>query len=298
MQRLCLPTFGIIYCLTNQVNGKVYVGQTTQPLEVRWQTHVLEAKNGGDTFLYRAIRKYSPESFSRTVLLVCQDREELDHSEIFYIRSFDSTNPDKGYNMTLGGTGGPMVGEARLRHLQAIRNPERLAKVSQALKGKPSGMLGRRHSEETKSKIRQANLGREISGEARAKISQSWEHRVVSEETRLKLSKIGKGRIVSSETAQKISQAKKGRPSPLLGVKQSPELIAKRAEKLKGRRPSEECIQKSRLANLGRRITEETRRKLSIAHSGRSLSAEHKAKLLAGLQLRWQRFRAQQNSEV
>jgi predicted GIY-YIG superfamily endonuclease len=42
---------GLIYLITNTVNGKRYIGQTVRTLRQRWQQHVRDAKQGVDTLL-------------------------------------------------------------------------------------------------------------------------------------------------------------------------------------------------------------------------------------------------------
>jgi hypothetical protein len=54
-----------------------------------------------------------------------------------------------------------------------MKRPEVAEKVSQKKKGKPSSRLGVVLSEETKEKLRQANLGKSHTPEARAKMSAS-----------------------------------------------------------------------------------------------------------------------------
>ena len=36
--------YGIVYLIINKVNGKMYVGQTTQKLNNRWGRHKIDAK--------------------------------------------------------------------------------------------------------------------------------------------------------------------------------------------------------------------------------------------------------------
>lgn len=54
---------GLIYLVTNRVNGKEYVGQTRRPLRVRKSNHLRDARNGFKGVFNDAIRKYSPSSF-------------------------------------------------------------------------------------------------------------------------------------------------------------------------------------------------------------------------------------------
>ena len=91
-----------IYKITNQLNGKVYIGQSVN-IEQRWKRHKQEVKNGNKTYkLYNAIRKYGIENFSFEVLEECL-RDELNEKEIYYIKKYNSYC--NGYNSTLGGQG-------------------------------------------------------------------------------------------------------------------------------------------------------------------------------------------------
>ena len=49
---------GSIYCITNTINSKVYVGKTLLPIQKRFQQHLQDAKRFIDRPLYRAINKY------------------------------------------------------------------------------------------------------------------------------------------------------------------------------------------------------------------------------------------------
>ncbi|MBR3745690.1 MAG: GIY-YIG nuclease family protein, partial [Selenomonadaceae bacterium] len=89
--------FGVVYLITNQIDGKPYVGQTTRTLEQRFAEH---AK--ADSLIGKAIRKYGAENFSIEVLAECKTQEELDDKERFYIEKMDCKHP-KGYNANDGG---------------------------------------------------------------------------------------------------------------------------------------------------------------------------------------------------
>ena len=57
---------GFIYLITNNVNGKRYVGQTRNDIATRWRGHKSNAKNpNGQKFaIHLAIDKYGIENFS------------------------------------------------------------------------------------------------------------------------------------------------------------------------------------------------------------------------------------------
>lgn len=90
---------GIIYKITNKVNGKSYIGQTRYTIEFRWKQHQHKKDN---TYFHNAIHKYGVENFNVEILEEC-NIEVLDSREIFYIAKFDTFN--NGYNLTIGGDG-------------------------------------------------------------------------------------------------------------------------------------------------------------------------------------------------
>ena len=94
---------GIIYKITNDINNKVYIGQTIQPLNTRWRSHKVRGKNPSfNTGLYGATKKYGAENFDINIVISC-DESELNEMEIYYIDKYDTYN--NGYNRTIGGEG-------------------------------------------------------------------------------------------------------------------------------------------------------------------------------------------------
>jgi group I intron endonuclease len=79
---------GIIYCYTNLINGKKYVGQTINPRQ-RYNAHKSTAFNEKDpeynSPLHRAFRKYGYENFKYEILAEAETIEELNGLEIYYI---------------------------------------------------------------------------------------------------------------------------------------------------------------------------------------------------------------------
>jgi group I intron endonuclease len=95
----------LIYSLTNLINGKVYIGQTTHyKLSERWSARLDTSK--ANLHLRRAINKYGSASFDRKVLCYASCQEELDLLETFFICVFKSTDRRYGYNKATGGNGG------------------------------------------------------------------------------------------------------------------------------------------------------------------------------------------------
>lgn len=96
----------IIYKIVNQVNGKVYIGQTTKSIEKRFQGHVARANGGYKGKLYPAMRKYGIDNFKIELVETCISIEQLNEREIYWINYYNSI--DDGYNIALGGETNPM----------------------------------------------------------------------------------------------------------------------------------------------------------------------------------------------
>ena len=93
---------GLIYKIENQVNGKVYIGQTQQSLRQRKAEHLARLRaNERQHKLYRAMRKYGDENFIFTEFASVLDTNDLDALEIEVIADHNCYN--RGYNSTPGG---------------------------------------------------------------------------------------------------------------------------------------------------------------------------------------------------
>lgn len=92
-----------IYKITNKINNKCYIGQSTR-IQDRWKEHSsnYEHKRHPELPLYKAMEKYGIKNFSFMVLQECQ-KEELDEKEKYWIKYFNSTLQDHGYNIRSGG---------------------------------------------------------------------------------------------------------------------------------------------------------------------------------------------------
>lgn len=92
-----------IYKITNNINGKCYIGQSID-IYYRWFTHqnpkIWQSDKG--KALYRAFIKYGIDNFMFEIIEVCP-RKKLDEREKHWI-SFYKSYKD-GYNMTKGGQG-------------------------------------------------------------------------------------------------------------------------------------------------------------------------------------------------
>lgn len=96
---------GTIYKIENNINGKIYIGQTIQELKIRFKRHcsfsaLSEAE--ANMPIKKAIKKYGKENFTISVIEECDD-SIINEREIFWIEKYDSFK--NGYNATLGGGG-------------------------------------------------------------------------------------------------------------------------------------------------------------------------------------------------
>lgn len=94
---------GYIYKITNNINGKCYIGKTERTIKVRWSEHIRLSRLKLDLPLYRAFSKYGVDNFSIEEIEQC-DSTTIDEREIYWIDYFNSYR--KGYNCTAGGEGG------------------------------------------------------------------------------------------------------------------------------------------------------------------------------------------------
>lgn len=90
-----------IYCITNKINNKKYVGLTTKPIKLRFYYHKYLAEHNKGYYLHAAMRKYGIENFEIEKLDTAKNIKELKEKEIEYIRKLDTFR--NGYNLTEGG---------------------------------------------------------------------------------------------------------------------------------------------------------------------------------------------------
>ena len=197
--------YGVIYKITNKINGKVYIGQTTSSFDLRYRGDL--HKYTHNIHLKRAIEKYGIENFLiEKEFKVAYSKDELDNLEKEYIIKFDCIN--NGYNLREGGSNGKFSEESKL-------------KMSESRKGEKSYWYGRKHTEKTKKILSEINTGsnhpfygKHHSYESKIKISKSTRGKKNhfygkhhSDETKKILSEKHKGKTISEETRLKMSKA-------------------------------------------------------------------------------------------
>ena len=131
----------LIYKVTNNINGQIYIGQTTLSLEQRKYKHEQESRSKyrKTVKFHNALLKYGFSNFTWEILRKCNSQEELDYFEKYYIQLYDSCNRNKGYNLKYGGrTGGIFSEEAKENLSKSTKlkweNPECAEKMLKGLR--------------------------------------------------------------------------------------------------------------------------------------------------------------------
>jgi len=98
-----MATLGNIYKITNVINKKVYIGQTTKSPEFRFKRHIQNSNYFySRSKLSKAIKKYGKNNFKLEVLCTCFSLDELNYQEQQFIKHYNSITPN-GYNLNSGG---------------------------------------------------------------------------------------------------------------------------------------------------------------------------------------------------
>jgi len=214
-----------IYKIRNIKNDKYYIGSSID-IQDRWYQHKNSLSNNKhhSIKLQRSYNIYGENNFIYDIIEEC-DKNLLIAREQYYIDTYNSYK--NGYNST-------KFAGSNLGMKHSIETKEILRQKSLG----NQNMLNKKHTEETKEKIKLKLKGRIVSEITKQKMKISSQNRKeMSIETRTKISVSKKGKKLSDENKNKISMSH-------LGKKQSNETITKRVEKNKGQKRTEDIRQK------------------------------------------------------
>ena len=223
---------GIIYCASNLITGKSYIGQTTLTLEKRKAKHLQNSQTDLDSRFYQAIRKHGIDSFEWEIVEEVET-ENLDEREIYWINEFNTLF--EGYNMTIGG--GTIKGYSH--------SDETKEKIKKSLGGKSmrdhyiknhGEEIGVKKYEEYIEKLNKAN------GKGRTRLDLFMERHGEEE-----------GKRLYNEFIKKIKESRKGKDTWMKGKKHSDESKKIMSEKQTG--PNNN--------NYAKKFSEDHRKKIS-----------------------------------
>ena len=214
-------------------NHKIYIGITSNKINRRWQNGFGYREN---KHFFNAILKYGWDNIKHEILLTNLTKEEACKKEIELIAFYKSNQSKYGYNSSTGGE-------------------------------RPT--TGRKLSDETKEKLRQAQLGRKH-----------------TQETIERMKTIHTGKYHTEETKQKLSEARKGKKNTMYGKNISSE-HKKRISKANSKPVI--CIETGVIYSS---ITE-AERKTNISDSSIQYVCKHKRKTAGGY--KWEYWKGEIN---
>ena len=163
-------------------NGKKYIGVTRCKPELRWGANGCNYKN---PYMVNAIKKYGWDNITHEIVAENLTVDQASQMEVELIQKYNSADKRYGYNISLGGVENKIC------------------------------------SDQTKEKLRKANLGKVMSEESKKKISDFQRGQKRTDKTRCNMSIAqkksfanGNNAMHSPEARAKMAKKKKGRKLP------------------------------------------------------------------------------------
>lgn len=189
-----------VYEIVNLINNKKYIGKRSCHCSIESDDYM-----GSGVALKKAYKKYGRNNFRKNIIKICSSSDEAYLYEKYLIEKVHAYESKMYYNIAGGGKGAG-VGESHPNFNMIVSEETRL-KLSKSLKGKPkpesqriklsqyhtgrhlkeetkeklrvhfsqrykgegNPFYGRKHTDETKERLRQLNLGKKQSEETKAK---------------------------------------------------------------------------------------------------------------------------------
>jgi group I intron endonuclease len=195
-----------VYKITSP-SGKNYIGSS-----VNYKKRLTQYKGTGaktQTILYNSFAKHGFDNHVFEIVELCTKENVLERE--YYYGSLYKVLGEKGLNCKL-----PKFGDKYQNTRQETIDKMKAWKPSEDTIAKMKAAQTKRAKEqpvsnETKQKLREANLGKKASDETKKKMSLKGKGRVVSEESRIKMG-AWKRKPCSEEQKQRLSEINKGKP--------------------------------------------------------------------------------------
>lgn len=173
---------GGIYKITNAVNGKCYVGRTSDFYR-RSHHYIYDFYNQRsrqiNEYMLRSMTKYGIEKFTFSVIEVC-NQDIVEERELFWMKYFNSTDRNFGYNLRIDESGAMIVHELTRK------------KISERLKSEWSSGTRDGHSDklkaswenrdrEAQSKLMSKNLTKYLYRISRGEYSEDVSYKILKE---------------------------------------------------------------------------------------------------------------------
>ena len=213
-----IEVYGVIYKITNIINGKCYIGQTVNGFNRRYWCQGIGIEKVYNYYkyektcnryvnehLFNSIEKYGFDAFEVIEIFdIAFSKKELNIKENCYIKLYNSNKKEYGYNITEGGEGmkGWNPSEETRKKMSETHKGENHPMYG--VRGEDNPLYGKHRPQEVKDKISKAHKGKILSDETKKKISEN--------NARFML-----GKHHTEETRKKMSESKKGENNPMFG---------------------------------------------------------------------------------
>lgn len=202
-----------VYCHTNKVDGKKYIGMTGTSVEDRWAN----GRGYNHQPFGRAIKKYGWDAFEHQIVQSDLTEEEACALETELIEKNKTRNKKYGYNVCEGGstgTTGVRYGEdvrenmRKATYLTYEKDPDVKRQISESVKK----LYDDPEYAELMRQRRKEAWQRPGYREHQIAVRKGKKHTPLSEEARQKISVKKKGKKRSKEVCEKISESHKKSP--------------------------------------------------------------------------------------
>lgn len=193
-----------VYCIENKINNKKYIGSTIN-FRRRINIHLHFLRNGKhcSKHLQSAWNKYGEDSFNIFMIEIIEDKANIILREQYWIDFYESHNDKNGYNINkiaYSCLGVKRSEETKLK-LSKLKigfkaSEETKKKLSDLSKGENNSFYNKKHTDESKQKMREAHMGKVLT------------------ESQLNALSLGRGSTYfTEETYKKISEKNRGEGS-------------------------------------------------------------------------------------